>query len=189
MDTPVDYLEFFPADYLGNPNITITPDGRRFSPKKVRNEVDYFEDDYHGSYDSSSDLQTYTAPSSQESAFKIIESPDLSKATPSESFSREESSDYFSTNEDTGSFFPDQAKTQDTHGFGDFEQKLGLVKKDVDKEEELPNKVIEENDDDDESFGSMKADFESNFNPGFSNFGNFGGQSYSTMSWGEKRRE
>ena len=34
--------------------------------------------------------------------------------------------------------------------------------------------------------GSMKEDFDASFNPGFGSFGNFGGQSYASILWGNK---
>ena len=37
--------------------------------------------------------------------------------------------------------------------------------------------------------GSMKKDFDDSFNPGFTDFGNFGGQSYAQILWGNKKEE
>ena len=35
--------------------------------------------------------------------------------------------------------------------------------------------------------GSMKEDFDASFNPGFQNFGDFGGQSSASVLWGLKK--
>ena len=74
METPVDFLEVFPDDFLGNPNITITPDGRRFSPKKrVNYDEDYYpEDDGYN--------EDYSRPSSHRGASFINEVPNYGAA-------------------------------------------------------------------------------------------------------------
>ena len=33
METPIDYVEVFPDNFHGSPNLTVTPDGRRFRPQ------------------------------------------------------------------------------------------------------------------------------------------------------------
>ena len=50
METPIDYVEVFPENFHGSPNLTVTPDGRRFRPQ-YRTDVlvvdDVYEDDLY----------------------------------------------------------------------------------------------------------------------------------------------
>ena len=50
METPVDYVETFPDNFKGSPNLTVTPDGRRFRPQ-YRPDVlvvdDVYDDEYY----------------------------------------------------------------------------------------------------------------------------------------------
>ena len=67
METPIDFVSVFPDDFEGSPNITVTPDGRRFSPKtRSEDRLDLFDE------------AQYT-PDFAASAFREIPSPDLSQ--------------------------------------------------------------------------------------------------------------
>ena len=71
METPIDFVSVFPDDFGGSPNVTVTPDGRRFSPKtrngwRSEDRLDLFDE------------AQYT-PDFAASAFREIPSPDLSR--------------------------------------------------------------------------------------------------------------
>ena len=111
------------------------------------------------------------------------------------------------------SFFPEEAQTQDNPeyrtieepelftdnsdgvfdntNFGNFEQKVGKISPDEESavvednvKEVNEQKVVNDTDD---KGSSLKEDFEASFNPGFKNFGDFGGQSSASVLWGLKK--
>ena len=129
----------------------------------------------------------------------------------------EENSESFYDNNDK-SFFPENAKTQESSqeyqddvepasfSYANFEQKLGHVKSDFrqnvtayeepvfDFRQNLttyqdPVHVKKPVGLSAELGGSMKKDFDESFNPGFTDFGDFGGQSYARILWGNKKEE
>ena len=70
METPIDFVSVFPDDFEGSPNITVTPDGRRFSPKAISEDrLDLFDETF----------QPHHTPDFAASAFREIPSPDLSQ--------------------------------------------------------------------------------------------------------------
>ena len=89
---------------------------------------------------------------------------------------------------------------QNTDHLGVFEQKVGEVEGDGDsgaaeevtvgeQEEGVTRDVhskVSEAVSESGGGGSMKEDFDASFNPGFGSFGNFGGQSYASILWGNK---
>ena len=113
------------------------------------------------------------------------------------------------------SFFPANAKTQESSqeyqveqaepasfSYANFEQKLGHIETDFrqnvttyqeqvsDFRQNLePVNVKKPLGLSAELGGSMKKDFDDSFNPGFTDFGNFGGQSYAQILWGNKKEE
>jgi len=221
METPIDYVEVFPDNFHGSPNLTVTPDGRRFRPQ-YRADVlvvdDVYDEDLYDDddgYRGSSFLHNqapYDAAQSQALAFREVPSPDLSKIPPPHSSSFDDKL----VQDNSQSFFPEEAKSQDnqeyrtieeeklftdngdgvfdnTH-FGNFEQKVGKISKDEEQAvvEDDTKKIDKqkfakvENDDKPIS-GSMKEDFDASFNPGFKNFGDFGGQSSASVLWGLKK--
>ena len=70
METPIDFVSVFPDDFGGSPNVTVTPDGRRFSPKtRSEDRLDLFDEAANPQY----------TPDFAASAFREIPSPDLSQ--------------------------------------------------------------------------------------------------------------
>ena len=66
MESPIDFVSVFPENFEGSPNITVTPDGRRFSPRaRSEDRLDLFDEVY--------------TPDFAASAFREIPSPDLSQ--------------------------------------------------------------------------------------------------------------
>lgn len=152
-------------------------------------------------------------------------SPDLSQVSPPSSFSAagtepepafvEENSESFydnNNNNNDHSFFPENAKTQESSqkgaepasfSYANFEQKLGRVENNdfrqnvttyqepvSDFRQNLePVSVKKPQGLSADLGGSMKKDFDDSFNPGFTDFGNFGGQSYAKILWGNKNEE
>ena len=121
------------------------------------------------------------------------------------------------TQDNSQSFFPQEAQTQDNPeyravdepelftdnsdgvfdntNFGNFEQKVGKISQDEepvnaeDKVKKVNKRKVVNNTNDEEgiSGSSLKEDFEASFNPGFKNFGDFGGQSSASVLWGLKK--
>ena len=118
-------------------------------------------------------------------------------------------------NNNNEAFFPANAKTQESSqeyqeeqaepasfSYANFEQKLGHIEADFrqnmttyqeqvsDFRQNLePVNVKKPLGLSAELGGSMKKDFDDSFNPGFTDFGNFGGQSYAQILWGNKKEE
>ena len=49
LSTPIDMVEFFPPDFQGDPNITITADGRSHRPTSFQ-EVEYYDHEDNTSF-------------------------------------------------------------------------------------------------------------------------------------------
>merc|ERR1712029_1126634 len=120
-------------------------------------------------------------------------------------------------NNNNESFFPENAKTQEgsqeyqeevepgSFSYANFEQKLGQVQNNnfgqnlTTYQEPVSSNFWQQNKElvsvkkplglSAELGGSMKKDFDESFNPGFTDFGNFGGQSYANILWGNKKGE
>ena len=72
METPIDFVSVFPEDFEGSPNITVTPDGRRFSPRaRSEDRLDLFDEALTPHHSHSPDFAA--------SVFREMPSPDLSR--------------------------------------------------------------------------------------------------------------
>ena len=77
METPIDFVSVFPDDFEGSPNVTVTPDGRRFRPKtRSEDRLDLFDEAFNPNYGRSIGGES---PDFAASAFREIPSPDLSR--------------------------------------------------------------------------------------------------------------
>ena len=71
IDTPIDYIEVFPDGFRGSPNITVTPDGRRFEPRynpgiEIEVEDEYFDEpQYNSNRGSSSSFVRFASEPAQ----------------------------------------------------------------------------------------------------------------------------
>ena len=135
---------------------------------------------------------------------------------PAPAFVQEDNNEsLYNNNNNDQSFFPENAKSQEasqeyqddtepaSFSYANFEQKLGQVQnnfgQNVTTYQEPGSNFWQQNKEpvsvkkplglSAEMGGSMKKDFDESFNPGFTDFGNFGGQSYANILWGNKKGE
>lgn len=228
IDTRIDFVETFPNDYNGTPNMTITQDGREVFPGYVTNNEEQIVE--YSPVDETFNPGNQVAPSQNQNSlavaqiFQEVESPNLQNAQNSRI--EEEKAFYPQNAESENGFlkdfvdpFPDFTPNFDREAghedFTNFGQKLthnngelrstSLILSELDatafdrsdemvddtadlvstggkmKEGVQHNKVTGET-----SRSAFKQDFESSFNPGFSNFGNFEGDPNVTWMWGTK---
>ena len=90
-------------------------------------------------------------------------------------------------------FTPQQSRSfeSESQQLSEFKQKVGEAeteKKDANITEDSASKVVEPSvGSEEENSASFKVDFNKAFNPGFSQFGQFGGQSAASILWGEQK--
>ena len=75
IDTPIDYIEVFPDGFRGSPNITVTPDGRRFEPRynpgiEIEVEDEYYDEPPPNRGSSSSFVRFASEPAEVRFIFK-----------------------------------------------------------------------------------------------------------------------
>jgi len=231
METPIDYVETFPTNYDGTPNMTITHDGREVFPGQASNieeeiiEYSPIDETFNpGNEIALSQNQNHLAVAQ---IFQEVESPNLqnqqnSRIEEEKAFYPEnaESENGFSTGfvDPFPDFTPHLDREAGHEKFLPFGQKLhknsgelgttSLILSELDatafdrsdemsddtidfvstdaksQEDAQHNKVVGER-----SKSGFKQDFESSFNPGFSNFGNFEGDPKVTWMWGSKNEK
>ena len=80
METPIDFVSVFPDDFEGSPNVTVTPDGRRFTPRaRSLDGLDLFDESLISSHSHHGDSFVSEVPEFAETAFREVPSPDLSR--------------------------------------------------------------------------------------------------------------
>lgn len=80
MDTPIDFVSVFPDDFEGSPNVTVTPDGRRFTPRaRSLDGLDLFDESLTSHHSNQADSFVGELPDFAASAFREMPSPDLSQ--------------------------------------------------------------------------------------------------------------
>ena len=212
METPIDFVSVFPDDFEGSPNVTVTPDGRRFTPRaRSLDGLDLFDESLISSHSHHGDSFVSEVPEFAETAFREVPSPDLSRKpsqVPVPTLANIPLVTLTSSSQDNGqglSFFPAEAKSGDslavsgqeeaggepfaqfspseTQIVSQFEQKVGEVVRPGETVEHVAKLTSEE----EEKNSSFRVDFNKAFNPGFNKFGEFGGQSAASVLWGEQK--
>ena len=88
-------------------------------------------------------------------------------------------------------FTPQHSPSFESQHLSEFKQKVGEAekeKKEANMTEDSASKVVEPIvESEEENSASFKVDFNKAFNPGFSQFGQFGGQSAASILWGEQK--
>ena len=80
METPIDFVSVFPDDFEGSPNVTVTPDGKRYTPRaRSMDSLDLFDESLISSYSHHGDSFVSEVPDFAASAFREVPSPDLSR--------------------------------------------------------------------------------------------------------------
>jgi len=224
LETPIDFVETFPAHYDGSPNITITADGKQAFPgfagttKHANTEYSSSDDSFRpGSEIALSQNKNNLAVAE---IFQEVESPNLQLHQNSRI---EEDEEFFPENaasqkglltdfpDPDPDFTPNFDREAGHENFLNFGQKLPEHKTDLgstslvlseldatafDRKDELDDDEIELVSTDKKKSGKfkhsknsisdIKQDFESSFNPGFTNFGPFKGNPKENWMWGSK---
>ena len=213
----IDYVETFPGTYDGTPNMTVTQDGKEVYPQvgtiPTADIVEYSPEDetfYPGSEIELSPNKNNLAVAG---IFQEVESPDLQMHYNSRI---EEPQSFFPENaKSTADSLPEFASDNNEEEFVKFGQKIAEESEEPGTSSlilsELDATVFDRSDtdvregsindsksgnlkqvysgDSDSSVSAFKEDFDKNFNPGFSNFGNFEGDPKVTWLWGSKTDE
>jgi len=217
METTIDYVETFPNNYDGTPNMTVTHDGREVFPELLSNVeeeiIEYSPADetfYPGNEIALAQNQNNLAVAQ---IFQEVDSPNLHNQNIQHNSRIEEEKSFYPQNSESGyskdfvDHFPDFNPNLDREAghdkFVNFGEKLhhtgstSLILSELDAtafdrsdEIEEDTKLVSTDRKEQEKVKSTKSgfkrDFEKSFNPGFSNFGNFEGNSDVTWQWGSK---
>jgi len=202
MEDPVDFIETFPANYDGSPNVTMDQAGREVTPRHfAQNPGFYPQEDmvappnrgfipptmppmYSGVAHTTPVYQPRGAPKAAAAydpfvrpnplEFAAAQGQVVVKESPSPALHDLPSPDLTSANhvvkrQPQQKFFPAQAKTEENNGFMNdpvpFASGLGNLQTGSSSRPERS-----------ETKSQVQEDFESSFQPGFTQFGNFGPQ-------------